>query len=534
MPRFALRPIDRAPSRGAATPAAPSPIVRIRCGRAAEAQRTSQGDLPAIEIVVVEIETADGIVGVGECLARRGAAAYAALHRGGAGAAADRPGARSTGAASGRAMRAVLTGRPGGMLVEAIAGDRHRALGHRRQGCRRSRSHSCSAAWAARAIAGLCLVDQLARRRDGRAARSAAAFAAGFRRSRSRSACRSRPRSSARASCAGSPATTIALERRCQLGLRRRRCDRASAARSPISATSGSRSRSVPRTARGYRDAARAAADPARRRRERLLSRATRSSCIGDRSIGLIQPDVARSGGITETWRIAELAHSFNVAYAPHVGWSGAICVAASLQLAAAAENCVTFECMVYANPLREALLKHAGRRAGQPRRRRSCRCRMGLASASRSTAQRSPPTGSRVDHDGCGGGARQPAGAALRRCRRCCCWPPSSSFRRSMCSGCRSRPRPSARAASFVGLANYAKILADPYFWRALGQHRRRRARGRACRAGARPRRWRCCSPTGVPLRKLMIAVRACALCGQRGRRGRDVALPVRPRCRR
>ncbi len=29
--------------------------------------------------------------------------------------------------------------------------------------------------------------------------------------------------------------------------------------------------------------------------------------------------DVARSGGITETWRIAELARSFNVSYAPHV-----------------------------------------------------------------------------------------------------------------------------------------------------------------------------------------------------------------------
>ena len=29
---------------------------------------------------------------------------------------------------------------------------------------------------------------------------------------------------------------------------------------------------------------------------------------LQDRSLGLIQPDVARSGGITETWRIAELA----------------------------------------------------------------------------------------------------------------------------------------------------------------------------------------------------------------------------------
>ena len=74
---------------------------------------------------------------------------------------------------------------------------------------------------------------------------------------------------------------------------------------------------------------------------------------LSDRSIGMIQPDVARSGGITETWRIAELAAAHHVAYAPHVGWSGAICVAASLQLAAAAESFRTFECMVFDNALR-------------------------------------------------------------------------------------------------------------------------------------------------------------------------------------
>jgi galactonate dehydratase len=38
------------------------------------------------------------------------------------------------------------------------------------------------------------------------------------------------------------------------------------------------------------------------------------------------------------------------------VGWSGAICVAASLHLAAAAETFRSFECMVYENPLRDRL----------------------------------------------------------------------------------------------------------------------------------------------------------------------------------
>jgi hypothetical protein len=42
-------------------------------------QRTSQGDYPAIELVVVEVTTSDGVVGFGEGLARRGSAGYARL-----------------------------------------------------------------------------------------------------------------------------------------------------------------------------------------------------------------------------------------------------------------------------------------------------------------------------------------------------------------------------------------------------------------------------------------------------------------------
>jgi L-alanine-DL-glutamate epimerase-like enolase superfamily enzyme len=71
-----------------------------------------------------------------------------------------------------------------------------------------------------------------------------------------------------------------------------------------------------------------------------------------------VQPDVARSGGISETRNIAALAHAFHVGYAPHVGASGAVCAAASLHLAAAAPNFQTFECMTFRNPLRERLTK--------------------------------------------------------------------------------------------------------------------------------------------------------------------------------
>ena len=75
---------------------------------------------------------------------------------------------------------------------------------------------------------------------------------------------------------------------------------------------------------------------------------------IKNRLIGIIQPDVTRSGGISETRRIYDFADICHVSYAPHIGWSGAI--AASLQLAAAAPNFLMFEFMVYPNPLRDAL----------------------------------------------------------------------------------------------------------------------------------------------------------------------------------
>jgi L-alanine-DL-glutamate epimerase-like enolase superfamily enzyme len=75
---------------------------------------------------------------------------------------------------------------------------------------------------------------------------------------------------------------------------------------------------------------------------------------IAQGSVGVIQPDVSRSGGITETRRIASLAYAFNVPVAPHVGFSGAVCVAASLQICAAAPNLLAFECMIFANPLRQ------------------------------------------------------------------------------------------------------------------------------------------------------------------------------------
>ena len=79
---------------------------------------------------------------------------------------------------------------------------------------------------------------------------------------------------------------------------------------------------------------------------------------LARRVLDVIQPDVARSGGVSETKKIADLASVHHVAYAPHVGFSGAVCVAATLHLAAAATNFLTYECIHTPNPLREHLAR--------------------------------------------------------------------------------------------------------------------------------------------------------------------------------
>ncbi|HXX38868.1 MAG TPA: enolase C-terminal domain-like protein [bacterium] len=72
--------------------------------------------------------------------------------------------------------------------------------------------------------------------------------------------------------------------------------------------------------------------------------------------IDVIQPDVARAGGVSETRKIVDLVGAHHVAYAPHIGFSSIVCAAATLQLAAAAANFLTCECMYTVNLLCERL----------------------------------------------------------------------------------------------------------------------------------------------------------------------------------
>ncbi|WP_291298290.1 mandelate racemase/muconate lactonizing enzyme family protein [Elioraea sp.] len=319
----------------------------------ATAQRTSQGDWPALEIVVVEVETACGLTGIGECLARRGAAGYARFID-----AALTPKLIGRSAHDRRAlwaaMRGTLTGRTGGMLIEAIAG-------------------IDIALWD---LAGQDAGQPIWRLLGGAGRQSIVAYASSL--NWSDDARAEQELASARAR--GFTQVKVKIGRPADAAIRRIRMLRRLAGPDLVLAVDANwiydadEALAVGRALAdegyawfeepihpddhaGYRHLRRHL--PIRLAAgESDFTAADSADLVVDRTLGLIQPDVARSGGITETWRIAEHAALHHVAYAPHVGWSGGICSAASVHLAAAAESFLTFECMVFDNPLRQALTR--------------------------------------------------------------------------------------------------------------------------------------------------------------------------------
>jgi L-alanine-DL-glutamate epimerase-like enolase superfamily enzyme len=74
---------------------------------------------------------------------------------------------------------------------------------------------------------------------------------------------------------------------------------------------------------------------------------------VANRTLAYLQPDVARSGGISETRRMAEFAAAHDVQYAPHIGMSGIVCETASVHLAAAMPNLRAMECETDASPFK-------------------------------------------------------------------------------------------------------------------------------------------------------------------------------------
>lgn len=75
---------------------------------------------------------------------------------------------------------------------------------------------------------------------------------------------------------------------------------------------------------------------------------------LARRALDIVQPDVARIGGFTAAKRLGALVHAHNVKYAPHTGFSCGIAHLASLHLAAWAPNLWKYESMFIENPLRE------------------------------------------------------------------------------------------------------------------------------------------------------------------------------------
>jgi D-arabinonate dehydratase/D-galactarolactone cycloisomerase len=74
-------------------------------------------------------------------------------------------------------------------------------------------------------------------------------------------------------------------------------------------------------------------------------------------ALDIVQPDVCRTGGITELKRIAVLCDAFGVGFTPHVSIGSAIHFIASAHCAAAAPNLHQMEYWFGLNPLGDAIL---------------------------------------------------------------------------------------------------------------------------------------------------------------------------------
>lgn len=319
-------------------------------------QKTSQGSFGTVSIVIVELRTDTGLVGHGEALARYSPRAYKTLID-------EQLAPRVIGAdpfdagALWQKMFRSFTGRSGGVLIEAIAAIdialwdlMGKALGQpvykllAGMGRERVHAYASSIAWASDEVA---------------VAQTKTALAQGFDLIKVKIG---GPAERALARCrlirdTVGPEVRLAADANWAFDVD----DAVKVARGlldldyfwfeePI----------VPEDLEGYKQL-RAAVPLRFAAGESEHTAAGARELITSRAIGIVQPDVARSGGISETRNIIALAQACHVGYAPHVGASGAVCAAASLHLAAAAPNFVTFECMTFGNPLRERLTRHKG-----------------------------------------------------------------------------------------------------------------------------------------------------------------------------
>jgi L-alanine-DL-glutamate epimerase-like enolase superfamily enzyme len=90
---------------------------------------------------------------------------------------------------------------------------------------------------------------------------------------------------------------------------------------------------------------------------ENLYLRSAFEPYIASPAVQVLQPDVSKSGGITELVAICEAAHAAGKTVMPHL-YGGALTFAASLQLAACCAAIERVEYDVRSNPLRDPLLR--------------------------------------------------------------------------------------------------------------------------------------------------------------------------------
>jgi L-alanine-DL-glutamate epimerase-like enolase superfamily enzyme len=312
---------------------------------------TSWGTYTEVSIVLVEVRTNAGIVGVGEALARFSPKAYAELLE-----TSLKPrlvGGNPTDIqAHWRTMRRALSGRSGGMLFEAIAGvdialwdilgkvsglPIHRLLGG--MGRTEVPVYAASVNWGSEEFMDRELDNYLEK---------------GFPRIKIKianpvkDACRRIARLRKRAGddielCVDAN-WAYTLEEAVEVG-------RALSDNSYFWFEEPLR----PEDEVGYEELHRRCATPlAAGESNYTLDQAMR--LVANRTLSYLQPDVARSGGISETRRMAEFAAAHDVQYAPHIGMSGIVCETASVHLAAAMPNIRAMECETDASAFKTAL----------------------------------------------------------------------------------------------------------------------------------------------------------------------------------
>jgi D-arabinonate dehydratase/D-galactarolactone cycloisomerase len=88
-----------------------------------------------------------------------------------------------------------------------------------------------------------------------------------------------------------------------------------------------------------------------------LANRGQARDYVDGGGLDVIQPDVCRAGGISESLKMAEVADLYGAACAPHVSIGSAIHFAATSQLALALPNLLIAEHWIGDNPLGDAIL---------------------------------------------------------------------------------------------------------------------------------------------------------------------------------